>query len=169
MRRSKGLRGTIHLAHEELRFEDSDYFQRFFRMRSDLFDQLVDMVTPFIQRQDTNMRECISPRDRVSVTLRFLTTGEAYRSLEYSMRIPACTISRIVPETCRVIYEVLQKDYLKVNKLNIYELLKLIIKINVMHNFYRHQVQMNNGQKLQVLIFNCGMFQTALAQWMGDI
>lgn len=118
MRRSKGLRGTIHLAHEELRFEDSDYFQRFFRMRSDLFDQLVDMVTPFIQRQDTNMRECISPRDRVSVTLRFLTTGEAYRSLEYSMRIPACTISCIVPETCRVIYEVLQKDYLKTPSTN---------------------------------------------------
>lgn len=116
MRRSQDLRGTIHLAHEELRFEDSDYFQRFFRLRADLFDQLVDMVTPFIQRQDTNMRKCISPRDRVSVTLRFLATGEAYRSLEYSMRIPACTISRIVPETCRVIYEVLQKDYLRVNK-----------------------------------------------------
>lgn len=85
-------------------------------MRADLFDQLVDMVMPFIQRQNTNMRECISPRDRVSITLRFLATGETYRSLEYSMRIPACTISRIIPETCRVIYEILRKEYLKVNK-----------------------------------------------------
>lgn len=62
------------------------------------------------------MRECISPRNRVSVTLRFLGTGEAYRSLEYSMRIPACTISRIIPETSRIIYEVLRRDYLKINK-----------------------------------------------------
>ena len=83
-------------------------------MRTDLFDRLVEMVTPFIQRQNTNMRECISPRDRLSLTLQFLATGEAYRSLEYSMRIPACTISRIVPETSRVIYEVLRRDYLKV-------------------------------------------------------
>lgn len=116
VRRNRNLRGTIHLAHEELRFEDSECFQRFFRMRTDLFDQLVDMVKPFIQRQNTNMRECIPPRDRVSVTLRFLATGEAYRSLEYSMRIPACTISRIIPETSRIIYEVLRRDYLKVNK-----------------------------------------------------
>ncbi|XP_067208135.1 putative nuclease HARBI1 isoform X1 [Linepithema humile] len=113
LRRSQDLRGTIHLAHEELRFENSDYFQRFFRMRTDLFDRLVEMVTPFIQRQNTNMRECISPRDRLSLTLRFVATGEAYRSLEYSMRIPTCKISRIIPETSRVIYEVLRKDYLK--------------------------------------------------------
>lgn len=114
IRRNRDLRGAIHLAHKELRLEDKEYFQRFFRMRADLFDRLVDMVTPFIQRQDTNMRQCISPRDRVSITLRFLATGETYRSLEYSMRIPACTISRIIPETSRVIYEVLRKDYLKV-------------------------------------------------------
>lgn len=116
VRKNRNLKGTIHLAHEELRFEDSECFQRFFRMRIDLFNQLVDMMKPFIQRQNTNMRECISPRDRVSVTLRFLATGEIYRSLEYSMRIPACTISRIIPETSYIIYEVLRKDYLKVNK-----------------------------------------------------
>ncbi|EZA52911.1 hypothetical protein X777_07656 [Ooceraea biroi] len=62
------------------------------------------------------MRECISLKERLSLTLRFLATGESYRSLEYSTRIPACTISRIIPETCRVIYEVLRDDYLRVNK-----------------------------------------------------
>lgn len=50
VRRNRNLRGTIHLAHEKLRFEDSECFQRFFRMRIDLFDQLIDMVKPFIQR-----------------------------------------------------------------------------------------------------------------------
>ncbi|XP_026830297.1 uncharacterized protein LOC113563189 [Ooceraea biroi] len=60
------------------------------------------------------MRECISLKERLSLTLRFLATGESYRSLEYSTRIPACTISRIIPETCRVIYEVLRDDYLRI-------------------------------------------------------
>jgi len=50
IRRNRDLRGTIYLAHEELRLEDREYFQRFFRMRADLFDRLVDMVTSFIQR-----------------------------------------------------------------------------------------------------------------------
>lgn len=116
LRRNRELQGTIHLAHIELRIEDTQYFQRFFRMRGDLFDRLVKLVTPYIQRQNTNMRECISPKERLSLTLRFLATGESYRSLEYSTRIPACTISRIIPETCRVIYEVLRNEYLQVNK-----------------------------------------------------
>lgn len=114
LRRNSQLRGTLNLAHVELRIEDNECFQKFFRMRNDLFDRLVEMITPYIQRQDTNMRECIAPRERLSLTLRFLATGESYRSLEYSTRIPACTISRIIPETCRVLYEILQKQYLQV-------------------------------------------------------
>lgn len=117
LERNRSLRGTINLAHTSLRNEDKEYFRRFFRMRIDLFDQLVDVVAPYIQRQDTNMRECISPKERISLTLRFLATGESYRSLEYSTRIPACTISRIIPETCRVIYEVLRENYLQVNRI----------------------------------------------------
>ncbi|XP_018360500.1 PREDICTED: putative nuclease HARBI1 [Trachymyrmex cornetzi] len=113
LERNRSLRGIINLAHIDLRIEDQEYFQRFFRMRIDLFDQLVEIVTPYIQRQDTNMRQCISSKERISLTLRFLATGESYRSLEYSTRIPACTISRIIPETCRVIYELLRENYLK--------------------------------------------------------
>lgn len=114
LRRNHELQGTIHLAHIELRIEDTEYFHRFFRMRGDLFDRLVELVTPYTQRQNTNMRECISPKERLSVTLRFLATGESYRSLEHSTRIPACTISRIIPEMCRVIYEVLRNEYLQI-------------------------------------------------------
>lgn len=66
LRRNHELRGTINLAHIELRIEDTDYFQRFFRMRHDLFDKLVEKVAPYIQRQNTNMRERISPKKRLS-------------------------------------------------------------------------------------------------------
>lgn len=59
LERNRSLRGIINLAHKELRIEDQEYFRRFFRMRIDLFDKLVQIVTSYIQRQDTNMRECI--------------------------------------------------------------------------------------------------------------
>lgn len=80
-----------------------------------LFNKLLDKVSPFIQRQDTVMRKCIPPIQRLSLTLRYLATGESYRSMEFTTRVPACTLSRIIPETVRVIYEVLKDEYLKVS------------------------------------------------------
>ncbi|KAK9701028.1 hypothetical protein QE152_g30850 [Popillia japonica] len=59
------------------------------------------------------MRESISARHRLDVTLRFLATGETYRSLMYSTRIHETTISKIIPETCSAIYKRLKGEYLK--------------------------------------------------------
>lgn len=51
---------------------------------------------------------------RLVLTLRFLATGESYRSLMFSFRIPVSTISSIIPETCEAIYECLKDIYMKV-------------------------------------------------------
>ncbi|KYN27983.1 hypothetical protein ALC57_02607 [Trachymyrmex cornetzi] len=74
-----------------------------------LFNNLLDKVSPYIQKQDTVMRKCIPPIQRLSLTLRFLATGESFRNMEFATRVPACTLSRIIPEIVRVIYEVLKK------------------------------------------------------------
>ncbi|CAH1957433.1 unnamed protein product [Acanthoscelides obtectus] len=50
---------------------------------------------------------------RLDVTLRFLATGETYRSLMYSTRIHESTISKIVPETCLALCRCLKDVYLK--------------------------------------------------------
>uniref|UniRef100_A0A1X7U532 Transposase Helix-turn-helix domain-containing protein n=1 Tax=Amphimedon queenslandica TaxID=400682 RepID=A0A1X7U532_AMPQE len=65
-------------------------------------------VSPLIKRQDTVMRQAISPGERLAVTLRFLATGESYSILQYIYRIPAQTISKIVPDTCRAIVKALK-------------------------------------------------------------
>ncbi|XP_018307859.1 putative nuclease HARBI1 isoform X2 [Mycetomoellerius zeteki] len=70
-----------------------------------LFNNLLDKVSLYIQKQDTVMRKCIPSIQRLSLTLRFLATGESFRSMEFATRVPACTLSRIIPETVRVIYE----------------------------------------------------------------
>lgn len=47
-------------------------------MDTNTFKFLVQKVTPLIQRQNTRLRECISPAERLSVTLRHLATGNLY-------------------------------------------------------------------------------------------
>ena len=80
------------------------------------FEELVLHVAPIIAQQDTQMREAISPEERLALTLRFLATGkqvthyehniismlvytgECFESLKFLCRLPAQTIGRIVPE-----------------------------------------------------------------------
>ncbi|XP_028147820.1 uncharacterized protein LOC114341224 [Diabrotica virgifera virgifera] len=75
--------------------------------------RLLHLVTPDIEKQTTNMRESISAKHRLIITLRFLATGNSYRSLMYEFRVSKSTISKFVPEVCALIYKRL-KDYLKV-------------------------------------------------------
>lgn len=46
---------------------------------------------------------------------RWLASGGSYTSLQYSTRISKQSLSRIIPETCDAIYQVLKDEYLKVN------------------------------------------------------
>ncbi|XP_062602287.1 uncharacterized protein LOC134263958 [Saccostrea cucullata] len=83
-------------------------------MDEDSFMELLHLVTPHIKRRNTVMRDAIPPAERLSITLRFLATGDTYQSLVYLYRIPKQTLSTIIPETCTAIYNVLKERYLKV-------------------------------------------------------
>nr|CAI5839354.1 unnamed protein product [Callosobruchus analis] len=95
--------------------DDTTLFQNFTRMSHTDFENLLELVTPHIQRQDTNYHDSISPRMRLAITLRFLATGDSYKSLMYLFQVSYSTISLIVPEVCEAISSVL-KDYIKVPK-----------------------------------------------------
>jgi hypothetical protein len=83
-------------------------------MNSSCFDFLLELVKPSIQKNDTNMRASISSKDRLIITLRFLSTGESFRSLHYQFRVGVSTISNIVFETVSAIYENLKGIFLQV-------------------------------------------------------
>lgn len=98
----------------DLRAEDTDNeFRAFFRMSPQQFDFLLEKVDPIIRKMDTTFRKAISSETRLIVTLRYLASGDSYRSLMLLFRIPHNTISGIVAETCQAIHLVL-RDYLKV-------------------------------------------------------
>lgn len=98
----------------ELRNHDVNEFRNFMRMSPNQFDWLLQKVSPIISKKDTCMRKAIPAITRLIITLRYLITGDSYRSLMYFFRVPHNTISNIIPETCRAIYSVLREEYLKV-------------------------------------------------------
>lgn len=87
----------------------------FMRMDEDSFNYLLALVTPLIAKQDTNMRKSIDAGQRLTVTLRFLATGESFKSLSTLFRMAPCTISLIVPQVCDAIYSVLKGEYVVVS------------------------------------------------------
>lgn len=101
----------------ELQREPSGEFQNFCRMSSTDFEYLLQKIGPTISKEDTNWRECIPAKIRLAVTLRFLTTGDSYRSLNFLFKISSQIISRIIPEVCAAINKALQNE-VQVNKIS---------------------------------------------------
>lgn len=112
--RELNCQGNINLLHNGLSTLDANNFKNFIRMDENTFHLLLDLVKNDISRKDTMWRNSISARDRLTITLRYLATGETYKSLEYSFRVGQSTISKIVPEVCAAIYKNLKKEYLTV-------------------------------------------------------
>ncbi|XP_075157893.1 uncharacterized protein LOC142231160 [Haematobia irritans] len=100
---------------KELRSETPSLYKNFLRMNASDFDYLLRLVAPYITKKSTHLREPIPPSDRLAVTLRYLPTGENFRSLQYIFRIPHNTISTIIPEVCEAIFKALQPEYLKIS------------------------------------------------------
>ena len=60
----------------ELRTSDVASFANFSRLYPELFDRILELVTPDIERRNTFFRNCISPGERLAITLRFMATGK---------------------------------------------------------------------------------------------
>ncbi|KAB0790274.1 hypothetical protein PPYR_15388 [Photinus pyralis] len=80
-------RGMLNMLNEELLTEDPSCYCNFLRLNNKLFEKLLSEINQKISKQDTFMRDSISARSRLEITLRFLATGETYRSLMYATRI----------------------------------------------------------------------------------
>lgn len=63
---------------KEISLCDVEDFKNYFRMDESTFNKLLQMVEPFLKRQDRNMRESISVRERLALTLRYLATGRNF-------------------------------------------------------------------------------------------
>ena len=62
---------------KDLPLHDGFFFFNYFRVSHTIFEELLTWIAPYIQKQETKMREPISPRERLCVALRYLVTGDA--------------------------------------------------------------------------------------------
>lgn len=65
-----------------------------------------------LKKEDTAIPVAI----KLEVTLRYLATGDSFKSLEYLFRVPESTISMFLPEVLSAISRVLQ-PFIEVSKL----------------------------------------------------
>jgi hypothetical protein len=79
------------------------------------FYTLLDLIGPEIQKNNTVMREAVSAKERLAVTLRYMATGRNYADLKFSSIISPQALSKIIPETSWAIYRKLKNEYLKVS------------------------------------------------------
>ena len=84
-------------------------FQNYMRMDCDLFEELLNIVGPLIERRDTVFRDCVSAGERLAITLRFLATGDSYPSLQAAYRVSRHTIAKIIPDTLMALKECLDE------------------------------------------------------------
>lgn len=95
--------------------EDSETFYRtHFQMSETQFENLLEKVTPFIQKQDTLMRSSLPSRLKLQVVLSYLVDGSSFRVLENTFHVSRCSVSAFLPEVYQAIYHVLQ-EHIKVN------------------------------------------------------
>ncbi|XP_001946487.2 protein ALP1-like [Acyrthosiphon pisum] len=91
---------------------DPEKFHQFFRMSYDQFSYLHNLIKDDIKKQNTQFRAPVPSEQRLAVCLRFLATGESYRSLAFSFRLGFSTTREIVEEVCEVIWKTLRPIYM---------------------------------------------------------
>ena len=72
---------------KDLELTDAEDFRRFMRTDVPHFQELLSLISSDLQKTETRMRKPIPPKERLALTLRFLATGETFRSLEFQFRI----------------------------------------------------------------------------------
>lgn len=99
--------------------EDTPAYREMMRMSYEDFMVLLEIIEPHITpRQVQGGQKVITAPERLTLTIRFLATGETYRSLSFQFRISVAAISYIVNEVCEAIVKYLGPVYLNVPSTN---------------------------------------------------
>ena len=75
------------------------------------FARLVEAVSPHIQRNQDG-RPPICPEELTAMCLRYLATGDSYKSIAFSYRVGVSTVHYAVKNVCDAIYKQLASIYL---------------------------------------------------------
>ena len=89
---------------------------RYIRMTPERFEHLLSLVGPLVTKVNTKMRQAISAAERLTLTLRYLASGDDQQSISFSYRIGKTTVSHIIQETLNAIWKALKDKYVSPSK-----------------------------------------------------
>lgn len=101
---------------QELNREDPEGHKNFLRIYPELFQEMVERLTPILKKEDTRMRNAQEVGLKLAVTLRHLATGNDYSSLQYSFRVSKASICRFIPIVCDAIIDTYKPEVMKCPK-----------------------------------------------------
>jgi len=81
----------------ELAAEDSDSYMNHLRMSEAQLDFLLQKVSPLIHKADT-LRPALPAKLKLQITFHYLATGTCFDTLSALYRVPACSISLMIPD-----------------------------------------------------------------------
>ncbi|XP_050065032.1 uncharacterized protein LOC126553960 [Aphis gossypii] len=92
----------------ELALEDQQSYFNFLRINESMFNILLQKIEPKIQKKDTMMRTALPAKLKLELALRYLATGDSYKTLQYMYRVGKSSICEFIPEVFEAIYEALK-------------------------------------------------------------
>ena len=92
---------------KDMQLFDSQYFLKSFRSSPDTFELLLSLVAPYIKKSSLS-RKVASPAEPLSITLCYLSTGDAHVTIASSYFISPPVVGRIINDTCKLNWNVLQ-------------------------------------------------------------
>ncbi|XP_052739427.1 uncharacterized protein LOC128198369 [Bicyclus anynana] len=98
--------GQFHTLYPELR-KHPEKFYDYFNMTSHTFDELLKSITQYIAKNNIT-RDTLCPEERLTITLRFLSSGLSYRKIAQEFLVGKSTVSKIISETACIIWDILQ-------------------------------------------------------------
>ena len=84
-------KGEFHLLIKDMMLHDNFLFFKYFRMNPTQYEQLLQKIAPRITKS-AEKREPIGPSERLSVTLRYVFTGDSQTTIASSFRISLTSI-----------------------------------------------------------------------------
>lgn len=93
-----------------LELHDVETYRNFQRLSPEVFREVLARVGPMITKQDTFWRPALAPGLKLAVTLRYLGSGESYKSLAFGFRVATNTIASIIPEVCQAIVDTYMEE-----------------------------------------------------------
>ena len=108
----KEVRGCYRTLLDKLITTDIPGYRNFTRMEPAFFIWLKKESPPHLRKSIINFRKPLEVRLKLAATLRHLSTGESYTSLQYQWTVERTTICKYVPQVCKAILKEFQQEYL---------------------------------------------------------